>query len=202
MNSPPAKCASCGWAGPAPGFHIEESTGISFQGSTVKCPRCGKPATINSGTYDFVGGIVRVVRDANLSLSDLNAIRAAAAHARRTGQTPEAFATAHPAAAPIVNLIVQQRALTQWLAILVAVLGIVINHLENAERQAQGPQAHARPPALTTKMLSREAMTSMERRIEHQVEQRFTGRLGGRSRPTTKRKQPKQYGQAKRKRHR
>jgi hypothetical protein len=149
MNAPPAICPTCGWEGPAPGIHAVESTGITFGGGTVDCPACGGRAEIVSGTYDFVGGVVRLARDANLTLADIARLRKAAKDARRAGQTPDDFAAENPQLAPIVNLIIQQAPGREWLAIVLTVLACIVGYLQSAEYHAEDEQHAAHPPVST-----------------------------------------------------
>ncbi len=199
VNSPPAQCRYCGWLGPAPGIHAENSTGITFVGCEVSCPRCGRMAQIVSGTYDFVGGVVRLVRDANLSLADLSAIRHAAQEARRTGQTQEAFVAANPNATPIVQFLIQHGKEHDWLVILLMILAIVIPALQSAEYRAVDERAANSRPPLTTQALSPETVAQIERRIETKLKP--SQRAQERTPLRAKRKQPKRHGKNKR-RHR
>jgi hypothetical protein len=165
MNAPPAICRFCGWKGPAPGFHIENSTDVTFEGSPTTCPRCGRQASIVSGTYDFVGGVVRMVRDANLTLADVNALRRAAAQARETGQAPEEFVAANPAAAPIVNLIVQQRPGRDWLIVFLMVVTVVISYLQNAKYHAEDQQQQRSAATPTTLVLTEGQVSKIAREV-------------------------------------
>jgi hypothetical protein len=164
MNAPPAICRFCGWEGPAPGIHIENSTDITFTGAGITCPNCGRPADIVSGTYDFVGGVIRLVRDANLTLSQIEELRRAAKEARKTGQQPDAFVSAHPDLAPIVKLIIEQRPGRDWLVILLMVLAIVVPYLQNAKYHAEDRQ-QAAPPTPTTLVLTQGDLDAITRDV-------------------------------------
>ena len=100
MVGPPARCTNCGWTGHWDNFFVgvSRATDITFAGiHTFPCPRCGRPAEVIPGTYDFVGDLVRRVRDADLSIDDLEAIRARLTKARERGATidPAQFAAEH-----------------------------------------------------------------------------------------------------------
>jgi hypothetical protein len=165
-------------------------------------------AEVISGTYDFIGGVVRLVRDSNLSLSELHAIRRAAAAARDSRQTPDVFAAANPAAAPIINLLIQHGKGRDWLVVFLMVLTIVISYMQNAEYHTDDEhQATKPPPAVTTQLLTTQDLTQIEQRIEHRLAADTPAAGSIRRPPTTsarqpKRKRPKHYGQSKRRRHR
>jgi hypothetical protein len=88
-------------------------------------PRCGAIANVISGTYDFIGDVVRMVRASDLTLDVLREAKAAAEAARASAMSAEAFATANPRLAPIVNVIVEQKGNRDWLAIFIAVLTLM-----------------------------------------------------------------------------
>jgi hypothetical protein len=164
-------------------------------------------ADVVSGTYDFVGEVVRRVRDANLSLRQVNEIRRAAQQARKGDQTAEEFVQANPAVAPVVKLIAQQAPGRDWLMILLMVLAIVIPYLQNAAYHADDQRQQAtRPPQTTTALSDRQVA-----RIEQQVIARLQTASGESSaranrpqggKPARRNREPKQYGQNKRKRRR
>jgi len=120
-------------------------------------------ADIISGTYEFVGGVVRMVRDAGLTLADVNALRRAAEQARRTHQPAEDFASENPAAAPIINLIVQQKPERDWLMILIVVLGIIIPYLQNASYHAEDAEPQRAASAPTTLVISDSEVQTIEK---------------------------------------
>jgi hypothetical protein len=135
-------------------------------------------------------------------LAELNEIREAANQAQRSEQTPEAFAAANPAVAPIINLIVQQKPDRDWLVILLMVLAIVIPYLQNAEdhRHAER-EAHA-PAVRTTQQLVPQTLAAIERRIEQRLEHDRRGTAPRNTPRQAKRKKQKRYGHAKPKRRR
>jgi hypothetical protein len=196
MNAPPAICPTCGWEGPAPGIVAIESTGITFQGSSVSCPACGGTAKIVDGTYDFVGGVVRLARDADLTLADINRLRIAAKRARQSKQAPDDFLAANPELAPIVNLIVQQKPGRDWLVILLMVLAIIVPYLRSAEQGAQ-QQAHAATP--TTLVLTDGEIATIEKAVEAKIERKVSAMPRPTAKPKKREKRPgKKYGRNKR----
>ncbi len=118
------------------------------------------------------------------------------------------FAAANPAAAPIINLLIQQGKGRDWLVVLLMVLTIVISYMQNAEyHEDDERQATKLPPAVTTQILTTRDLTQIEQRIEHRLMSEARAATSVR-RPQTsstrqpKRKQPKRYGRSKRRRHR
>ncbi len=201
VNAPPAICPTCGWEGPAPGIHAVESTGITFRGGTVDCPACGGRAEIASGTYDFVGGVVRLARDANLTLADIARLRRAAKEARQSKQAPEDFAAENPQLAPIVNLIIQQAPGREWLAILVTVLTCIVGYLQSADYHAEDEQRAAVHPPESTLVLSDGQIKAIGEAVTVQLAPKPRTRLPQRSKQPKRVKRPgKMYG--KNKRHR
>lgn len=176
------------------------------------CPNCGRPANIVSGTYDFVDGVVRLVRDANLTLAQVNELRRAAAQARRTGQVAEEFISANPVAAPIVNLLVQQAPGRDWLIVLLMVLTIVVGVLQmgqNAEYHADDQRQRKATPTPSTLTLTNRQLDQITQRVTAKLQMRRNRHhLGGAAtRPQAgntarKKRPPKRYGQAKHKRRR
>jgi hypothetical protein len=66
MVSPPGICEQCGYIGPVPGYNFT-GRNITILDSYGQCPRCnGVTMRIVDGTYDFVGDVVRRVKDADL----------------------------------------------------------------------------------------------------------------------------------------
>ncbi len=202
VNSPPAVCRSCGWEGPATGIRVENSTNITFQGGSTTCARCGGRARIVSGTYDFIGGVVRVVRDADLSIAQLNHLRQAASQARRTGQSPQEFVEANPEMAPVINLMLQQPAGRDWLILLLAVLAIVIPFVQAAEYHAEDEAREARTNP-TTLVINEREINALASRIAVQVE-KDTAHESTTGKDVNAQKRPKRpgktYGKNKRRR--
>jgi hypothetical protein len=152
-------------------------------------------AKIVDGTYDFVGGIVRLARDADLTLADVARLRQAAKAARRAQQAPEDFAAANPELAPLVNLIVQQKPGRDWLVILLMVLAIVVPYLRTAE---QDQQQQPRTTTPTTLVLSDREIVAIERAVGARLEPKTT-RPRPTQRPAKRPKRPaKKYGRNKR----
>jgi hypothetical protein len=113
------------------------------------------------------------------------------------------FAATNPAAAPIVNLLIQQGKGRDWLVVLLMVLTIVISYMQNAEYHAEDEhQAAAHPPSITTQALNPSDITQLQQRIERRLEAPQAPAVQHGRPAHLKRKQPKRYGKTKRKRHR
>ena len=201
MSGPPAICSNpnCGWEGEIPNFFVGvKATDVTFQGGSWPCPECGAQASIVSGTYDIdIDGIVRLVRDADLTLAEIARLRSLVREARKSGQTSEDFAAANPELAQIVNLIIQQAPGRDWLMILITVLTLVFTSLQSAHYHAEDEQRQARP---TTLVLSDGQIRAIGEAVKAEIE---PGIAGKRPRPPRKvRKRPKRpgktYGQNKR----
>jgi hypothetical protein len=199
MNAPPGICAACGWAGVLPGFDFADSTNVTFQDCVATCPRCGGTAAIVSGTYDLVGGVVRLVRDADLTLAQVRELGRAAAEARKGGQAANDFVAENPRAAPIVNLIVQQAGGRDWLMILIAVLAIVIPYLQHAQFHADDRQERRSSPP-TTVDLSDEDVDTLAEKIGRKIQSTTSEPPPKRTpKPQARpKKRPKTYGKTKR----
>jgi len=204
MSGPPAICSNpnCGWEGEIPNFFVGvKATDVTFQGGSWPCPECGAQGSIVSGTYDIdIDGIVRLVRDADLTLAEIARLRGLVREARKSGQTSEDFAAANPELAQIVNLIIQQAPGRDWLMILLAVLALVVPCLQNAEYHAEDEQRQAHPTTPTTLVLTDGQIRAIGEAVKAEIEPRVAGK---RPRPSHKaRKRPKrpgkQYGQNKR----
>jgi hypothetical protein len=202
MNAPPARCARCGWTGPAPGFHIANSTDVTFEGETaVTCPNCGQNAKVITGTYDFVDDLVHLVRDANLSHRDVIDLRRAAEQAREAGKAPEDFAAENPAVAPIINILIQQqRQGRDALVVFLMVLTILIPFLQSARYHGEDQhQQQAAPPPTTRMLRDHDAQ-----RIANQLERKINPGLAApeaKKAAARRKRPPKKYGKNKR-RHR
>lgn len=58
----PVHCKQCGYRGIAHSISVSNSTGITFEGGSENCVRCGGRAEFQSGTYDFVGDMISAFR--------------------------------------------------------------------------------------------------------------------------------------------
>ena len=61
----PARCTSCGYSYIATSIRIQNSIGTTISGGSETCPRCGGRAYFQSGTYDFIGDGLGVLRTAS-----------------------------------------------------------------------------------------------------------------------------------------
>ncbi|MGN6867989.1 MAG: hypothetical protein ACTHMY_06250 [Solirubrobacteraceae bacterium] len=163
-------------------------------------------ADIVAGTYDFIGNVVRLVRDANLTLGEVNNLRRAAQQARQSGRSAEDFAAANPTIAPIVRVIVQQDHSGQALAILIAVLLAVVGYLQAATYHADEQRAQPARPPQTTIALSDRQVARIEQQVIAKMETRSHQAATVKTKPPTrsarKKRPPKEFGKNKKKRHR
>ena len=83
MGSPPAICSQCGLKFATPGIEINDSTDITFVGGKTRCPKCGAPADIVDGTYDFVGNVISAFRAPGMTRQKVAAARDIAQEASR-----------------------------------------------------------------------------------------------------------------------
>lgn len=89
--SVPMHCPVCGYRGIARRIRIENSIGARIMGGGEPCPRCGSPASYESGVYDFAGAMIAAFRP--LSRDDLIALRDIA-YSVKSGRTSLREATA------------------------------------------------------------------------------------------------------------
>jgi hypothetical protein len=210
MPAPPVVCRSCGYKGQGHprGIVIENSTDITLGGGTVPCPRCGRPADIVPGTYDFVGDVIRLVRSADLSAEQVAALAAVLTEAQDRGEVPDPadVTQAHPEFAAIIQALTEatkdQKRRDNWVQALVVLLTILASYLiseremQQAERQHQESQRQA-----STRTLSDEDAE----RLGAEFARKFKSVIGS-TPPQTKSKQrrrpPKTYGKNKKHRKR
>ena len=73
--SVPALCPNCGLSFTSRLFNFQDSTDITVMGCTETCPRCGKQANVQDGTYDFVGRVLAAIRAPGVLRDDVVAFR-------------------------------------------------------------------------------------------------------------------------------
>jgi hypothetical protein len=183
------------------GIVVENSINVTFSGdSRVPCGRCGRPAQIINGTYDFVGDVVRMVRSADLSLAEVVDLQRAV-KAARSGDDPEAFAAEHPNLAPVVQQIILQAPGRDWVTMLVMVLAIVIPYLQARAYHQDEVRARDAPHAqpVTTTSLTDEEIAKIAARLEQRLDHRVKPPVPATPRDAQRKKRPgKTYGKTKR----
>ncbi|SRR6266436_1632567 len=72
----PAVCDRCGAFFPSPVGIAPGTTTATVFGTVVNCPRCGGPAHIPDGVYEFTESAIRLVSGPKQSVSDLTRLAA------------------------------------------------------------------------------------------------------------------------------
>jgi uncharacterized protein (DUF2267 family) len=63
----PVHCRHCGLSFTSRALRIENSAGTTISNCAETCPRCGRDADIQDGTYDFVGNVMTAFRSLDRS---------------------------------------------------------------------------------------------------------------------------------------
>lgn len=148
--SVPMHCPVCGYRGIARRIRIENSIGTRIMGGGEPCPRCGSPASYQSGVYDFAGAMIAAFRP--LSRNDLIALRDIA-YSVKSGRTSVRQATAKvqnfgPAVAQVWDWTNRN---SGGLGLLLTILGLMLTlslwYLDHKSDSSAPASANRRPVA-------------------------------------------------------
>ncbi|WP_050043719.1 hypothetical protein [Bradyrhizobium sp. LTSPM299] len=89
----PSRCSNCGFVFISNDFGATESTGAAFINNVTQCQRCGRPARVVDGKFDFVENAIRVVHAPQETIEILRVLQTALDEARQGKPEAEVVST-------------------------------------------------------------------------------------------------------------
>lgn len=170
MAQIPAKCRRCGHQFISRMFNFPNGTDISFSGIVEMCPMpgCGGDADLQSGSYDFVDGVIAAFRAPGMTREKIEAFAGVVAQAADGKITPErAVGDAQNISALLGALLAAARDHGVTFDRLLAVIGIILSgwalYSSDADARANLGNVQARLSAERTQIeVQRKLLSELE----------------------------------------